>query len=286
MNKKYTLQVITDISDASWNEMYAVMRGIALGLSEKPLEIAPVVPVKELSILHGAFLTRLMIKSYFYPVVIFTNVAPHREYKTDLIGKIKGRDLIFMGSNNGIFDWIVRDFKLDYLAEILLKDPFVIDGELAYLPGQSLPENYQRKIASQTGHKTFSAHTVLGGVAVGLANGINYKRFGQDRDKSFVVKLDTKTGQVIHIDNYGNLKIFGSFGFRHGQEVFVSNGEGKICTGEYINDRMMSHFTHEFVIYPSTSLPGMTDVAMVRGNASARLGLEIGDVLTFSGVKN
>jgi len=43
----------------------------------------------------------------------------------------------------------------------------------------------------------------------------------------------------------------------------------------------MSSPTGTFVIYPSTSLPHMIDVALIRGNAAMRLGLAIGDVLTY-----
>ena len=281
MGKPKTIQIITDISDQSWNEMYAVMRGIANSMSNEVVEIAPVTPVKELSIPHGAFLTRIMTKSYLSPVVIFTNVAPHQTFKSDLIAKIKDKDIIVMGSNNGIFDWVCRDFEFDYLAEIKSVKPFVVNGEIVYLPGDNIPKDYDDRFSEETAHHTFGAHVIYGAIAVGLALGVDYKKFAEDRSKSFVIPLDICNGEIVHIDNYGNLKICGNFELTEGSKYSISK-EGKyLGEAQYITGRMMSNPTGTFVVYPSTSLPQMIDIALVRGNAAKELGVEIGDKLIF-----
>jgi len=276
-----TLQIITDISDASWNEMYAVMRGIATTMSNEPLEIAPITAVSELSIVHGAFLTRLMAKSYLSPVVMFTNVAPHQTFKSDLICKIKDKDVIMMGSNNGIFDWIMRDFDIEYVAEVIPPKPYVVNGEIVYLPGQTVPSDYDARFSSESAHRTFGAHVIYGGIAVALAQGVDYKTFAEDRDESFVVPLEINDGEVVHVDNYGNAKIYGNLKVDTGKQVSIAIEGLEVARAEFMNGRMMSYPTGTYVVYPSTSLPNMIDLALVRGNAAQQLGFRIGDKLEF-----
>lgn len=281
VNDVKTLQVITDITDASYNEMYGVMRGIAKSLSNDEVVIAPVTPVQEFSITQGAFLTRLLAKTYFTPAVIFTNVCPHPTYKSDVIGKIKGKDIVFMGGNNGVFDWLARDFGLEYLLQITVRKPYVVDGNLIYLPGENPPADYDSRFQNKTDFLTFGAHTILGSIAVALSLGIDYKNFGEEISVDSIIPLEISDGEIVHIDNYGNAKIYGSFDFSPGTKLELNVKNNKIADVEYINDRMMSHPTGSFVVYPSTSLPNMVDMALVRGNGCNQLKLQIGDILNF-----
>ncbi len=276
-----TIQVISDISDVSYNEMFGIMSGVAKAISEEPPIFAPLAAVKELSIIHGAFLTRLLAKSYISPAVLFTNVAPHPTYTSDVIGKLKGRDILVIGSNNGTFDWLAKDFGFEYLAEITVRRPYVVDGKLIYTPGSNPPEKYDATFAKKSDYLTFSAHVIYGSIAVALAYDIDYRKFGEDRDMDFIIPLEISNGEVVHIDNYGNAKIYGSLPFSPGTKLNIFRDDQKIAEAEYIDDRMMSHTTNSFVIYPSTSLPDMVDLALVRGNACKKLDLQLEDVLMF-----
>ena len=258
------------------------MSGVAKAISEEIPTFAPVTPVKELSIVHGAFLTRLLAESYISPAVLFTNVAPHPTHTSDVIGKIKGKDIIFIGSNNGTCDWLAKDFGFEYLAEITVRRPYVVDGELIYVPGSNPPEDYDAAFGGRSDYLTFSAHVIYGSIAVALAHNVDYREFGEDRDTDFIVPLEVSNGEIVHIDNYGNAKIYGSLPFSLGTKLDIFKDDQKITEAEYINDRMMSHATDSFVIYPSTSLPNMVDLALVRGNASKKLDLQLEDVLSFS----
>lgn len=286
MSKPKTLQVITDISDASFNEMFGVMDSMARALSDQPLTIAPVAAAKELSIVHGAFLTRLLAKSYTAPTVLFTNVAPHPVYKSDIIGKLKGRDVIFIGSNNGVCDWLARDFGFEYITEVTVKKPFIVNGETVYLPGETPPADYEKRFAGKSEHLTFSAHVIYGSIAVALAYGVDHTHFGEARNKDFIVPLEITDGEVVHIDNFGMAKIYGTLPSKPGEKVDILKDGQKIAQAEYINDRMMSHPTNSYVMYPSTSLAGLVDLALVRGNASKQLNLNIGDTLSFQTAKS
>lgn len=261
--------------------MFAVMHGIAQNLGENELTISPFTPVKEFSITQGAFLTRLMAKNYINPVVLFTNVSPHQEYKTDVIGKTKNKDIIFVGANTGVFDWLVRDFGLEYLVQITKRKPYIVDGELVYLPGEDAPADYDSRFLNKSEHLTFAAHTILGAIAVALSFGIDYRKFGETRDSDFIVPLDIKSGEIVHIDNYGNAKIYGSVDFNPDTELKILKDDKLVAEGTYINGRMMSRPTGSYALYPSTSLPNMVDLALIRGDACKELGLKIGDVLTF-----
>lgn len=148
--------------------MFGVMHGVASAMSNYPLTFAPIAPVTEFSIVHAVFITRLLMKPYVSPVVIFTNVAPHPTHKYDLIGKIKGKDVIFIGSNNGIYEWVRNDFDIEYLVQVKITKPYVVNGEIAYLPGENPHNDYESRYSKETEHYTFGAHTILGSIAVAL----------------------------------------------------------------------------------------------------------------------
>ena len=276
-----TLQIITDITDASYNEMYAIIHSISERLSETPINIAPFTPVKEYSITHGAFLTRLMAKNYINPVVLYTNVSPHPTHNTDVIGRTKKKDIIFVGANTGVFDWLVKDYGLAELVQITKRKPFIVGGEFIYLPGEKPPENFDKRFSNITEHLTFAAHTILGSIASAVTVGMDFKLFGEERDRSFIVKHEIKNGEIVHIDNFGNAKIYGTIGVTEGQGLLILKDDKKIAQGVYITGRMMSQPTGSYVIYPSTSLTNMVDMALIRGDARKSLKLNIGDVLSF-----
>ena len=110
---------------------------------------------------------------------------------------------------------------------------------------------------------------------------IDWRKFGEDRNKDFIVPLEIADGEIVHIDNYGNPKIYGKLNFSEGFKVKISKGGQFLANAEYITGRMMSSPTGTYVVYPSTSLPNMIDIALVRGNAAKQLGLKIGDKLTY-----
>lgn len=276
-----TLQIITDITDASYNEMYAIIHSISERLSETPINIAPFTPVKEYSITHGAFLTRLMAKNYINPVVLYTNVSPHPTHNTDVIGRTKKKNIIFIGANTGVFDWLVKDYGLAELVQITKRKPFIVDGEFIYLPGETPPKNFERRFSNKTEHLTFAAHTILGSIASAVTIGMDLRLFGEERDQIFIVKHKIKNGEIVHIDNFGNAKIYGTISATEGQRLLVLKDGKKIAQGVYIAGRMMSQPTGIYAIYPSTSLTNMVDMALIRGDACKSLKLNIGDVLSF-----
>jgi len=277
-----TLQIITDITDASYNEMYAIIRSISERLSETPINIAPFTHVREYSITHGAFLTRLMAKNYINPVVLYTNVSPHPTHNTDVIGRTKEKDIIFLGANTGVFDWLVKDYGLAELVQITKRKPFIVDGECIYLPGEKPPKNFDKRFSNKSEHLTFAAHTILGSIASAVTLGMDFKLFGEERDRNFIVRHKIKKGEVVHIDNFGNAKVYGSISAKEGQRLLVLKDDKKVAQGVYITGRMMSQPTGSYAIYPSTSLTNMVDIALIRGDACKSLALNIGDVLAFN----
>ena len=276
-----TLQIITDITDASYNEMYAIIHSISDRLSAIPINIAPFTPVKEYSITHGAFLTRLMAKSYINPVVLYTNISPHPTHNTDVIGRTKKKDVIFIGANTGVFDWLVKDYGLAELVQITKRKPFIVDGELIYLPGEKPPKNYDKRFSNKTEHLTFAAHTILGSIASAVTVGMDFNMFGEEKDRSFIVEHEIKKGEIVHIDNFGNAKIYGTIDVTEGQRLLILKHGKSIAQGLYITGRMMSQPTGSYAIYPSTSLPNMIDMALIRGDACKSLKLNVGDILSF-----
>ncbi len=224
-----------------------------------------------------------MAKNYINPVVLYTNVSPHPTYNTDVIGRTKKKDIIFVGANTGVFDWLVRDYGLAELVQITKRKPFIVDGELIYLPGEKAPKNFEKRFSNKTEHLTFAAHTILGSIASVVTVGMDFKLFGEERGRSFIVKHRIENGEIVHIDNFGNAKIYGTINVNDGQKLSIHKlkDDKKIAQGVYITGRMMSQPTGLYAIYPSTSLTNMIDMALIRGDACKNLKLNIGDVLSF-----
>jgi S-adenosylmethionine hydrolase len=285
MNKSMPIQIITDIYDVSYNEIYAVMISIAKKLKVK-VEIAPVASVYELSILHGAFITRLLAESYLIPTVFFTNVSPLQKKPNLVIGETNTGH-IFIGPNNGVFEWLAKDHGLKCLNEVVANKNFVVDGKLIYLPTTKPPKDYDHLIKNHlTDNKViFDSKTLIGPLAVAIASGQKLKTFCQVRENNFLVGFKIEKGTVVHIDNFGIIKIKGSLSFPSGTKIKVLINGKKRITAIYSTGRMMSHTAGSYILYPSTSFQGLTDLARVRciGSYSAAktLNINIGDIVNF-----
>lgn len=94
--------------------------------------------------------------------------------------------------------------------------------------------------------------------------------------------LDIKDGTIVHIDNFGLMKIKGE------TPVFEDGDQLKVCrNGDYILDavfakRMMSKNDKEWVLYAGSSLNSMPELGTVRyAEGYKEISAEIGDILTW-----
>lgn len=244
---KKRIVFITDCADIAYNEL----RGVILdNIKSDEIIIEPVVSVMPFSIINGNFVLRLMAEAYPEGTIFSIILNPSRERPARLIGKTKEKDIYFMGANTGVFTWLFKDFGVEELFE--LNDPgfFPFGGKYVHAPAVAQ-----------------------------IAMGKRLKEMGHQFNIEKVVKIDTPTGTIIHIDNFGLMKFVGELtGLNEGDKLEV-NINGKILTAIYVK-RMMSQETGEWVIYPGSSL-GLPELGKVRENGAKELNAKVGDIITF-----
>jgi S-adenosylmethionine hydrolase len=98
-------------------------------------------------------------------------------------------------------------------------------------------------------------------------------------------RLDIASGTVVHIDNFGLIKIFGPIALfanikpcDHVQ-VFLNGKKSVIAIYE---PRIGNAEDGTWLVYPGSSLGGMPELGLVRGNAALALNVNVGDNIMFS----
>lgn len=243
---------ITDCVDIAYNEL----RGVALEELQKlgkedDIEIEPVASVAPFSIMNGAFVLRLLAEAYPAGTVFSVILNPMQHRPERIFGKTKKKDFIFIGANTGMFDWFFKDFEIAELYE--LSDP-------GFLP--------------------FGGKFVHAPAAIKLAAETDFDSLGHKFASEKLLPLDIKQGTIVHVDNFGLMKISAPLrDWQEGQKVSLLF-KGKRIEAVF-SKRMMSRDTGEWVIYPGSSL-GLPELGKVRENGAKVLGAVPGDILSFS----
>jgi len=155
------------------------------------------------SILEGAF--QILILSRFTPSnsvhvgVVDPGVGSERKGIV-----IKTNRFYFVGPNNGTL-WPAANN--DHIVSVWQLQETKISNEIS---------------------NTFHGRDVFIRVAAYLAKGKRPESFGSIRvSKSVIEKIGFETGQVLHIDTYGNIKIHWPRKINIGEKLLVENGEHK-----------------------------------------------------------
>lgn len=249
MRKKVV--VLTDCIDVAWQE---IRGSIYSNCNEYDICIEPVVPVDSYNIINANFLVRLIAEIYPEGTIICVIVNPLKLRTERIVGRTKKKSLIFEGTNTGAFSWLIQDFGCEELYE--LYDPGFVPfgGKYVHAP------------------------------AVGkIAGGVPINKLGNIFDLSKIRHIHMKEGTIIHIDNFGNIKIFHKFKKepKNGDKFLISINNYKL---EIIyNKRMMEKKDGEIVIYPGSSF-GYTEIGIVRDHFSSKYKVKIGDIVKIEKV--
>lgn len=254
--------IVSDCTDVAFNEMRATILSYLDKEKIKNVEIEPLVPVKEFSIVNASFLIRILAEIYNPKDTIFLVVVNALKTNRKERARIMGETLNgfkFVGANTGALNWLIEDFGLKCLYEF----------DKTNLTGKNFVS---------FGGKYF--HSPM---AAKIATGIPFKKLGEKRTKEFLTDFEIKEGTVIHIDNFGVPKIKGNVHkeLKEGDkiEIFVNNKK-----------RVKAVFTHSMKDYPDgtwtlfsgSSLNKLLEIAKVRALDSAEsLMIKIGDKLSF-----
>lgn len=245
--------IITDCSDIAFVEMHQTLLNHVKG----DIKIAPCVSVQPFSVLHAAFNIRLLAEIYPPEKTIFIVVVSGIQSNPERIfGKTK-HGLMFVGNNSGYFDWLIRDFGF---------------GEL-----------YENKTNREVHGQSFGGKYVQIPTAAKLIAEINSEEIGIKRPESFLKSIDISDGTVVHIDNFGLIKIKAPLliGYTEGEKLKICIN-GKSVTDAIYTEKMKRQPDGSWVLFPGSSIGGLPELGKVRSPHSANeLSVKIGDVVTW-----
>ncbi|QQS61473.1 MAG: SAM-dependent chlorinase/fluorinase [Candidatus Moraniibacteriota bacterium] len=254
MNKKKPVKhvvVITDCKDVAFCEIRRQILSECEKLGNSYTEIEPLIPAEEFSITNGAFLTRLMAEHYKEDVIFMLILNPSQQRPKRIFGEL-ANGIYFEGADTGTLNWLFDDFGIKSLYEIKESKFYPFGGKYVHSPMVA-------KIASR----------------------ISFEEYGKELSKDELCDFSVKKGVVVHIDNFGLMKIKDQFpDYPEGTKVriFVNGNESiEVITSA----RMMDHDTGTWVLYPGSSM-GLPELGKVRCTDSAReLNIRVGDVITW-----
>lgn len=243
---KQKVVVLTDCVDVAWHE---IRGSIYSNCNNYDVQIEPVVPVDSYSIVNVNFLVKLIAEIYPEGTIICVIVNPLKERTERIVGRTKKKNIIFEGTNTGAFGWLVEDFGCEELYE--LYDPGFVPfgGKYVHSP------------------------------AVGkIASGIPISELGNPFDINKLRYVEKEIGTVMHIDNFGNLKLFHKFENepQDGEKYEIEFNDKKLET--IYNTRMMARDDGELIIYPGSSF-GYTEIGTVRGDFAKEYDVKNGNIV-------
>lgn len=252
-NKKLIKHVviITDCKDVAFCEMRRQILANCEKFGNTYTQVEPIVWAEEFSIINGAFLTRLMAEIYQEDVIFMVILNPAKDRPKRIFGETNN-GIYFEGADTGTLSWLLKDFGIKSLYEIKEEKFFPFGGKFVHAP-----------------------------IVAKIASGISFEEYGRPLDPAELNKLTIPDGTIVHIDNFGLMKIKSKLpDFQDGDKVKIFLN-GKEVTTALTSKRMMSEDTDTWVLYPGSSL-GLPELGKVRCKDGAHeLGVKIGDLLTW-----
>ena len=249
--------MVTDCVDVAFSEMCGNMHKEAALLGEN-IYIEPLVPVINFSEINANFLTRVVAENYPAGTIIYTLVSKSNNIKHShdvLWGETKTGHF-FIGSNFGYFGWLAQDLGVRRVYKI-----------------ENIPQS------------NFSAKTHIAPLVARLACSDETSISNYVCSEEIIDKIDFPVGTVLHIDNFGNVKL--ALDIRNqtsdlGDSAIYVN-EKHICQASHISSQVyLENNSGKIVFYVSTSFDHLTDVAMVRGSFADTYKIKIGDIVRIN----
>ncbi len=243
--------VISDCKDVAFSEIRRQILSECEKLGNSYTEVEPLIPAEEFSITNGAFLARLMAEHYKESVLFMLILNPCKKRPKRIFGELSN-NVFFEGADTGTLNWLFRDLGIKSLFEIKETKFFPFGGKYVHSP-----------------------------TVAKMASGIPFEKFGKKINKKSLSDFSISKGTVVHIDNFGLMKIkdsFPNYQEKTRVQIFVNNKESVIAA---ISKRMMNHETGEWVLYPGSSM-GLPELGKVRcKNGADELNVQVGDVITW-----
>lgn len=252
--KKYVV-IITDCKDVAYNEMkWTIMRECSkMGYDNVEIEL---VAIDEFSIINAAFLIRLIAEHCLPGTVLSLVINPQKNRSSRIYGKLPN-GIMYFGANTGALTWLLEDFDIQEIYEIY--DP---------------------------GFVSFGGKYVHAPNVAKLVAGVPFEEFGKKFSKELLTELDIKDGTIVHIDNFGLMKIKGKTPlFKEGEKLHIFKNDEYMLDATFAK-RMMSLNDREWVLYSGSSLDSLPELGAVRFKEGFReIDAHIGDVIRWKPIK-
>jgi len=242
--------LVTDMSDVGINEVrLRMLKG--LDISEFNIET---IVVKRFNLVHGSFITRLLTDSCDKGDIFIIVLDPrYTDKPRESICIETNSGIFYLGPNNGVLSWVIEDFGIKNCVEL----PIGKDNVL---------------------HPTFNGKYKFSIGVNKLLCGKKLTEIGNKFDKKKVFMNQIPEGTIVHVDNFGNLKIKGDRPkYQLGSDLSI-NVNGKVYYAKFGRE-FYDVDEGELIVYPGSSLYGLPEVAINRGSAAEYLKLDIGDKL-------
>lgn len=256
--------IVADCSDVAIEQIKAKFSKF---LPEDNLNFYPVI-VSNFQINNGILLSKLVADEIPHGknTLFLAIVNPLSDKPKRMFAELENGTLI-VGADTGIFTLLFDEFRIK--------------------------QAYKNK---EQGHVSFGGLHMHTTIAAKLLNRENKSNLGVKIPESNVKRRYPEKGEVVHIDNFGLIKLWyrmSDFDFSEGQKVKIKNENGEVFEA-FFSTRMMDNDDNDLVVYPGSSLlkknkgddledyakTGLVEIGMVRSSKTAeKLNVEIGDVL-------
>ncbi|MCX6796436.1 MAG: SAM-dependent chlorinase/fluorinase [Candidatus Falkowbacteria bacterium] len=257
--------IVTDCSDIALEQIKARLTFL---LPNNRLNFFNVI-VSPFQINNGLFLSKLISDEIHHGrnTLFLAIVNPLKEKPKRIFGRLKNGTW-FVSADTGIFSFLFKEFGIEDVYE---------GKEQCHIPFGGL-----------------HMHTVIAGK---LLRGDSEEKLGSKISESNIKKIFPRKGEVLHIDNFGLIKIWnrtGDFDFFDGGKVKLKVVNSSKTLDAIFSNRMMNFEDNTLVVYPGSSLldkskinsieeyikSGLIEIGLVRDPDSAKkLGVNLGDII-------
>jgi S-adenosylmethionine hydrolase len=259
------IAIITDCKDIALEQIKAKLTFI---LPDVKLNFFNVI-VSPFQINNGLFLSKLISDEIPHGgnTLFLTIVNPLKEKPRRIFGRLKNGTW-FVSADSGIFSLLFSEFGIEAVYEAKEQRHFPFGG--------------------------LHVHTAIAGK---LLCETPEEELGIPISENTIKKIMPKNGEVVHIDNFGLIKIWNricDFDFLENDKVKLRVANANKTFEAIFSNRMMNFEDNTLVIYPGSSLldksktddiedfrkSGIIEIGLVRNKNSAKeLGINLGDLI-------
>ena len=208
---------------------------------------------------HANFLLRLVMDSLQRGDIISVVCDPRlNDIPRDSIGLELKNGVCVVGPNNGVMSWMIDDFDIEKVIKLPISD-------------------------DSKKHPTFNGKYRFAVATNQLLSGVTLEKVGERVEIDHLYRVNVAHGTVVHVDNYGNVKIKlpRIEDKRVGSKVLIKLRD-RIITVTY-GVEFDDVEEGESILYNGSSLWGLPELALNRGNFASTYGIRVGDFVTIMG---